>query len=371
MKHGVNDQLSALTISLHSAALQPSERVELFSYQDLPAAADDVPEWIHLLPAGQLRTVDGRGPYQVGDVTALMARSMAIGGGRLVVDENHATDIAARHGGASPARGWIVELEERPNGVWGKVEWTKSGRELMADRAYRGISPAIAHDRTNRVGAILRASLVNRPNLVGLVTLHHQEKNMDLLARLLAALGLPTETSEDTLITAVTTLHQAQSAQTVSLQSQIDPIAVAAGLQAGASAADITAAVATLAAEPDSAVIVSLQSELAEVTTKLNDLVDNNARKAAEGFVDGAIARKVVGVSPLRDHYITRHMADPAAVEREIGALPSLGNANTIVPPRSGAGGELSATDSQVISLMGLDPEAFKKIRKSEQEAAL
>ncbi|CDP54061.1 Mu-like prophage FluMu I protein [Devosia sp. DBB001] len=371
MKHGVNDQLSALTISLHSAALQPSERVELFSYQDLPAAADDVPEWIHLLPAGEIRTVDGRGPFRVSDVAALMARSMEISGNRLVLDENHATDIAAPRGEPAPARGWIVALEERPTGVWGKVEWTKAGRELMADKAYRGISPAIAHDRNKRVGAILRASLVNRPNLLGLASLHHQENNMDLLARLLAALGLPAETTEDTLVTAVTTLHQARADQAVSLQSQIDPIAVAAGLQVGASAAAIAAAVATLAAEPEGAVVVSLQSELAEVTTKLNDLVEGNARQAAERYVDGAIARKVVGVSPLRDHYISRHMADPAAVEREIGALPSLGNANTIVPPRSGAGGELSATDSQVIALMGLDPEAFKKIRKSEQEAAL
>ena len=38
--------------------------------------------------------------------------------------------------GASTARGWIVNLEARDDGLWGQVEWTAHGSALMADKAY-------------------------------------------------------------------------------------------------------------------------------------------------------------------------------------------------------------------------------------------
>src|SRR5690606_6682234 len=123
-------------------------------------------------------------------------------------DENHATDLAAPRGEPAPARGWIVELQQRADGVWGRVEWTEEGGRLVSGRAYRGISPVIQHLKNGEVTAILRASLVNRPNLRGLTALH-QENDMDLLAKLSAALGLPAATTEDGAIAAVTAMHAA------------------------------------------------------------------------------------------------------------------------------------------------------------------
>lgn len=146
-----------------------SPTIAICSAQALPATS--IPEWVHLLPAGQVRTVDGRGPYTVSDMTALCAASMA--GGKLALDENHSTDKAAPLGLSAPARGWIVALQARPNGIWGKVEWTPEGRQLVP--GYRGISPVIRHDKSSgRIDAILRASLTNTPNLSGLVALHSQ-----------------------------------------------------------------------------------------------------------------------------------------------------------------------------------------------------
>lgn len=135
----------------------------------LPAASA-VPEWVHLLPAGDIRTNDGRGPYRVGNVKGLIAASLAFG--KLVLDENHATDLAAPKGEAAPARGWIIDLQQRPDGIWGRVQWTAAGRQIMADQAYRGISPVIQHMQDGTITAILRASLTNTPNFAGLVTLH-------------------------------------------------------------------------------------------------------------------------------------------------------------------------------------------------------
>ncbi|MGY6517055.1 phage protease, partial [Vibrio parahaemolyticus] len=74
---------------------------------------------------------------------------------------------------SAPARGWIVALQARRDGIWGKVEWTPEGRKLVP--GYRGISPVIRHDKqSGRIDAILRASLTNTPNLSGLVTLHSE-----------------------------------------------------------------------------------------------------------------------------------------------------------------------------------------------------
>ncbi len=143
----------------------------------LAAETGDVPSWIMLLPAGEIRTADGRGPYRLDDATALQA-SLAAAGGRLPVDENHSTDLAAPKGGPSPARGWIVALEARADGVWGQVEWTEPGKALLAERAYRHISPVITHLKDGTVTGLLRASLTNRPNLRGLAALH-QEEDMD------------------------------------------------------------------------------------------------------------------------------------------------------------------------------------------------
>lgn len=162
------------------------------------------PEWVHLLPAGEVRTNDGRGPYRTGDLAALAAHSMKSAGGKLVLDENHSTDLAAPHGRSAPARAWIVELQQRGDGVWGRVRWTPSGRQLVEAGEYRGISPVIAHRKDGTVTAILRASLTNTPNLSGLTSLHSaiDDHREDSRKRVMAALGF-SNVSESVVMTAV------------------------------------------------------------------------------------------------------------------------------------------------------------------------
>ena len=136
----------------------------------VPLSTSSVPDWIHLLPTGDIRAIDQRGPYRVGDVTKLIGLSMA--GGKLVLDENHSTDLAAPRGESAPARGWIIELQSRADGVWGRVEWTAEGKRIMASGEYRGVSPVIVHNKAGDVERLARASLTNTPNFAGLVTLH-------------------------------------------------------------------------------------------------------------------------------------------------------------------------------------------------------
>ena len=141
-------------------------------------------------PAGTIATVDQRGPYRAVDLAALASASLADAGGRLPIDENHATDRAAPEGRPSPARGWIVALEARADGLWGKVEWTEAGRALMAAREYRFTSPVIRHLENGTITAVLRTALTNTPNLRGITALNSEKDTMDLLSQLRAPLGL-------------------------------------------------------------------------------------------------------------------------------------------------------------------------------------
>ena len=76
------------------------------------------PAWVHLLPAGEIETIDRRGPYRIADAEKLIAAGFAATP-RLPIDENHATDLAAPKGQPAPARGWITAMEAREDGIWG------------------------------------------------------------------------------------------------------------------------------------------------------------------------------------------------------------------------------------------------------------
>lgn len=357
---------AAFFVALCSASPMPAAdgaSTALCSALPIPAAdgASTAPEYIHLLPAGEIRTVDGRGPYRVRDVEALMRASME-GGARLVIDENHATDLAAPRGEAAPARGWIVALQSRQDGIWGQVEWTEAGRRLVADKAYRNISPAIRHLADGTVTGVLRASLVNMANLRGLAALHQQDGNMDFLAKLRQELGLKDDADEAAVLAAV------KSASTASTHAaQLPAIAKAAGLAENAEVSAILGAVTTLADPAKRApaeAVTALQQQLTALSTGW-------AREKAETAVDAAIkAGKIAAPKEMRDHYIARHMADPAAVDKELGAMVSLHRpgGGSLIPPAPDKDGRAPVDDSEasIIALMGVDPEAFKKARAAE-----
>lgn len=295
-------------------------------------AAGQVDDWIMLLPAGNggvLGTVDPRGPYRVRDLAQIATQSLQASGGRLPIDENHSIDLAAPKGGASPARGWVVELQPRADGIWGRVEWSPSGAALMSERAYRYISPVFTHDSANNISRIVRAALTNTPNLRGMTALHAENANMDLLAELRKLLGLADDADEAAIIAKITALKEEDGEQ-VATQAALAPIAKAAGLKDGADANAIVLAVTNLA-KSSGDTIVALQSELSSITTKFNSLETRMAKDRATTFVMGEFSKGRVGLKPMIEHYIARHMVDPTSVEKEIRAMPIL-NGTRLMP---------------------------------------
>ena len=125
----------------------------------------------------------------------------------------------------SEAAGWIKEIQNRDNGLWGKVEWTDLGTTAITNKRYKLLSPvwmprdceALPGDRA-RPKRLDSVGLTNKPNLRGMVPLTNRDalasaestqqtpqKNMNKIA---TALGLSADASEDAILAAIAKLQQ-------------------------------------------------------------------------------------------------------------------------------------------------------------------
>lgn len=220
-----------------AAALAP-----VIAPDNTPAA----PEWVHLLPAGTVIPIDGRAAWLLDDPAGVAAASLAAGR-PLPIDYDHATDRAAPNGHPAPAAGWITTIEARPDGLWGRVEWTPEGARAVAHRHYRFLSPVFRHgkNKPRRISKIERAALTNNPAIPTLSALADasspETHPMDELSlKLRQILGLADNADEKAICTAVETLktkatEDAQalaSAQTASQTLENQVTALAARVQA-------------------------------------------------------------------------------------------------------------------------------------------
>lgn len=299
---------------------EPAQNQNQTTFLPLPDGQGDVPQWIHLLPAGTFPAVGGTRLYHADNLEAIVSSSLRAG--KIVLDENHATDLAAPQGGSAPAMGWISEMQVRPNGIWGRVAWTKRGREAVSDHAYRGVSPVLKTDRdTGQVLAIYRAALTNIPDLGGLQTLHHNttaEGGSAVsypLSKLRQRLNLPADADEAAIERALNTATQA-----VTLHSQVVALT---GLPETAT---------------NEAVLAKLQSGQEQVTlhsqaqaklqSRIDELENAHARLSAERFVEQAGRQKQIS-EQLREHLITLHAADPKTAQGIVDSLPAAPPATT------------------------------------------
>lgn len=164
-----------------------------------------VPDWVQLTPPGpRLQGRDGRA-WDLLD-PAFVVAAFNRGGVDLPVDMEHATELKAPKGEPAPAVGWINAMDVREGAVWARVAWTEAGREAVANRAYRYMSPVLmALKSNNQVVAIASAALTNRPNLA-LAALNSQTPETPMDPRLTAALNLADDAEPDAVVAAVNSL---------------------------------------------------------------------------------------------------------------------------------------------------------------------
>ncbi len=181
------------------------------------APGGDAPEWVHLFPEGQMTGRDGR-EFDLADPGALVLAFQS-SGVDLPIDYEHQNDRPeARGNGPVPAAGWIKELKLAAGGLWGRVEWTATARELIGNREYRYISPSfLYHPKTKAIVKLKGAGLVHNPNL-HLTALANEETDMadapkttpdaklPLVQRLAKLLGLPPDADEAAVSAAIAEL---------------------------------------------------------------------------------------------------------------------------------------------------------------------
>ena len=126
----------------------------------------ELPEWLRLLPLGQVNLVDGRPSFEVApESLADMVKAFENRGTDLVIDYEH----QSLTGGQAPAAGWIKDLEVREDGLWAQVEWTGQAEEYLKRREYRYFSPVLRLDPTTRQPQeLMNVALTNIPAIQGL-----------------------------------------------------------------------------------------------------------------------------------------------------------------------------------------------------------
>lgn len=325
-------------------------------------AGDAVSE-IELIPTGTFVLGDGRGKFHLKDAARVIAdsfKSLPGGVDFLPVDFDHG--IEGEASGSSRAAGWITALRAEGQRIIATVEWTPAGRDALADKTYRFISPVFLAGKKDRVvRRILRAGLTNNPairDLAQVASMQGETETMNpLLEAIAAALGL-SDVDDDAVISAAVEAI-GQSAHVASIAAAAGHTGVLTDESAERIAGQITAAAS---ATPDPAKFVPIEA-FQDLTTQVASLQKTVATSEVEDAIAAAAADGKI--SPAMRGWARDY------AERDLDgfkawaacALPVVSGGEIIpalVPSEDGA---LTATEKEVCAAMGQSEEDFIAIR--------
>ncbi|WP_273792386.1 phage protease [Brucella anthropi] len=251
---------------------------------DLASSGKTAPEWIELFPAGpSIKARDGRAWTL--DPNKVLA-AFAANNGPLAIDYEHAQAHKAPKGDEAPAAGWIVDLEERAGGVWGRVEWVAKAARQIVNREYRFISPDFNHDRNGLITRLNGAGLVNRPALVMTALAQEQHQKETPMPKAIAlALGLAETADEVAILSAIAVRDDERKAtcQALNIEETGDHAAIVDAVQ---KLKDDTAT--ALAAVQSGSDVASIKAELVEAKTALAQLQQKDVDREIDLALDTA-----------------------------------------------------------------------------------
>lgn len=346
---------SPLTVALLDAS-RVEQAFPAMGVVDLLAASADAPtppEWVRFLVPGENRSRDGR-VYFVADVERVVQLSTTYKGSiELLIDFEHQFDRAPENGKPVPAAAWITELSAKgPDGtpgVWAKVDWLPETAELIRSRKYRYLSAAVAHDASNVVQFVPRASLTNQPALDTASALFSvqptKENDVNFFQKVLAALGLAATTTEDDAVkhaTALATLCAALAKQlgveisvlstmtgeqiatmlSKPLADKIATLSATAKVAADASPDAITAGIRGLGVDPAQYIARSAYDDVANRLATLT--AESKGKLIEQAMKDGKLTPAMKSWADSLDHAQLTSFLSTAAV---------------IVAPNGGGGG--------------------------------
>jgi len=336
---------------------------------------------VRLFPSGRFEAargsmIGGGGPWFIDQPQA--DRIIASAARRSVdipIDYEHQILLADSNGQPAPAAGWVdrASLRWHPDGdapgLYGAVSWSVRARAMIDADEYRYLSPVFSYDRES--GAVLdlyHLALTNNPAIetdsalaaaaksryqsATLPNPHPQstqEHAMDLKA-VLAALGLPDETSEADALKALKALKQAADDHT----------------------AEIAALKARPPESPDPAQYVPISAlegvkgELAALRSELHGGEVDGLVK--EGLAQGKLlpvqedwARSLGknDVAALKS-YLQQTPAIPALTRFQSGGKPPSGSAGAAAPTA------LSDPEVAACKALGMSAEQYRKGKQQE-----
>lgn len=324
---------------------------------------------VRLIPAGEFTAprgaMAGAGPWRL--TPAAAARIIALNQSRsadILIDYEHQVLLSESNGLPVPAAGWInpQSLEFRADGeepgLYGEVRWVGDAPALIERDQYRYLSPVFPYDEvTGEPLDLLHVALTNFPAidepLVAALSARYpnhrfnpqETPEMDLLKKLLEALGLADTASEAEALAGVAALKTAADgaeAQIAALKAKQPP-----------------------AAEPDPAKFVpveamqAMQAQLAALAARVND--DEAGRLIEAAIAEGKL------LETQRDWATKLGTSDIAALRAYVDSAPAIAALRGMQSggESGGEGGKaLSAAELAVCKAMGMSPDEYAKVKK-------
>ncbi len=155
------------------------------------ALGQDAPSIIQLIPYGEQKSAQGSFTCNEESIRNILEK-----------DKTHKNDYVIDYEHQSlgkdkaPAAGWITELiDKKQDGLWGKVSWTKQGKEHVKAKEYRYVSPVfLVNKKSKLITEFINLALTNSPQIDGMVPLINKQKNTILqeehMNQIAQALGL-------------------------------------------------------------------------------------------------------------------------------------------------------------------------------------
>ena len=175
---------------------------------EISAKDGKIPEWIMLFKEGW-NEVEGEGKYLVDSKAyEILSAYIARRGIDIVFDYEHQTIKGIK----APAAGWIKEYRYTDGiGIEARVEWSDEAAEYILKKEYRYFSQVFGVRKSdNRMIALHSVALTNTPKTNNLTPIlaklgedFKKEEGMDLLKKLIKALGLADDASESDVLSAI------------------------------------------------------------------------------------------------------------------------------------------------------------------------
>lgn len=183
--------------------------------------------WFQIVPLGEFAHPSGVSQViDIESITAMLNRfaadSKAPGFGGILVDYDHFSLDTDK---SSEAAGWIVNMQNRSDGLYAQIRWAGDGEAKVLSGAFRYVSPVWNRNECQDLGnnrvrplRLQNVALTNDPNIKGIRPLTNRagadtgktqagtpsgkESTMDYKAELLAMLGLPAEATDEQIAAA-------------------------------------------------------------------------------------------------------------------------------------------------------------------------